>query len=40
LLLLSAAGGAVYLAAAAALRAPEIGQLRGYLQRRRVRRTR
>jgi putative peptidoglycan lipid II flippase len=35
LLLLSAAGGAVYLAVAAALRAPEIGQLRGYLQRRR-----
>jgi putative peptidoglycan lipid II flippase len=35
LLVLSAAGGAVYLATAAALRAPEIGQLRGYLQRRR-----
>jgi putative peptidoglycan lipid II flippase len=35
LLVLSAAGAAVYLAAAAALRAPEIGQLRGYLQRRR-----
>ena len=39
LLVLSAAGGAVYLAAAAALRAPEIGQLRGYLQRRRSRGT-
>jgi putative peptidoglycan lipid II flippase len=37
LLVLSAAGGAVYLAAAAALRAPEIGQLRSYLQRRRSR---
>jgi putative peptidoglycan lipid II flippase len=40
LLVLSAAGGAVYLAAAAALRAPEIGQLRSYLQRRRSRGTR
>jgi putative peptidoglycan lipid II flippase len=37
LLVLSAAGAAVYLAAAAALRAPELGQLRGYLQRRRSR---
>ena len=37
LLVLSAAGAAVYLAAAAALRAPEIAQLRGYAQRRRSR---
>jgi putative peptidoglycan lipid II flippase len=34
LLLLSAAGGAVYLVVAAALRAPELEQLRGYLRRR------
>jgi putative peptidoglycan lipid II flippase len=34
LLLLSAAGGAVFLVVAAALRSPEIGQLRGILRRR------
>jgi putative peptidoglycan lipid II flippase len=37
LLVLSAAGIAVYLVMAAALRAPELGQLRDYLRRRRER---
>jgi putative peptidoglycan lipid II flippase len=34
LLVLAGAGGAVYLVVAAALRAPELGQLRGILRRR------
>ena len=40
LLVLSAAGGAVYLVVAAALRAPELAQLRDLLRRRTTRRTR
>ena len=40
LLVLSAAGGAVYLVTAAALRAPELAQLRDHLRRRRSARSR
>jgi hypothetical protein len=40
LLVLSAAGGAVYLVVAAALRAPELAQLRDLLRRRTTRRPR